>query len=208
MIARSMTVAAQLTRTWVAMYTAGLPEELACTRRDEIESDLWEQEAVGGLSNGEALARLVLGMPADVTWRLEQRSSQTENIRKKGKRGIVSTTTQWAFVGGACLMAAFTVFVTSLVAFGFGESYFAGVDIPRPLWMVWGVAAGGLILAGVRVLSTSPVRGGGLVLLGALPMSTLLYWSVLVPAVWLTLALLWIARAIAMARQNDHPAPA
>jgi hypothetical protein len=71
--------AAGWVRRWVALYTRGLPAEIRQDRRDEIDDDLWCQlrdagaPARGESLTGEIVARLLLGMPADVSWRLEQR---------------------------------------------------------------------------------------------------------------------------------------
>jgi hypothetical protein len=71
--------AAGWVRRWVALYTRGLPPAIRQDRRDEIESDLWSQlhdvadaaHAETSLA-GEIVARLVFGIPADLSWRLEQ----------------------------------------------------------------------------------------------------------------------------------------
>jgi hypothetical protein len=72
----------RLVLRWVAFYTRGLPSEVRQDRRDEIADDLWCQRddaAEAGRDDrsvgGEILARLLLGVPADVGWRLEQRGS-------------------------------------------------------------------------------------------------------------------------------------
>jgi hypothetical protein len=70
---------ARLVRRWVGLYTRGLPAEIWHDRRDEIEDDLWSQSndvAQSGRSKrsvaGEMVMRLLFGIPADVTWRVEQ----------------------------------------------------------------------------------------------------------------------------------------
>jgi hypothetical protein len=70
---------ARLVRRWVAVYTRGLPAAIRQDRRDEVEDDLWSQmndAAQSGRSNGsvsgEIVMRLLFGVPADVTWRVEQ----------------------------------------------------------------------------------------------------------------------------------------
>ncbi|MDQ3654133.1 MAG: hypothetical protein M3457_03495 [Chloroflexota bacterium] len=67
-----------LARAWVALYTRGLPADCRDARRAEITSDLWEQRHDGartgsgsGLSG--ALGRVLAGMPADISWRIEER---------------------------------------------------------------------------------------------------------------------------------------
>lgn len=68
-------IANALTRSWTRLYTAGLPREFRAPRREEIESDLWEQQSQPDESSlGTAihvLLRLALGAPADLVWRLE-----------------------------------------------------------------------------------------------------------------------------------------
>jgi hypothetical protein len=72
--------AARFVRRWVVLYTRGLPAEIRQERRDEIEDDLWsqEREAAGSARTdlslaGEIVIRLVFGIPADLSWRMEHR---------------------------------------------------------------------------------------------------------------------------------------
>ena len=73
-------LAAALVRGWVDLYTRGLPVDARRNRRDEIDDDMWcqaEDAAASGRTPGsfagEMLMRLVLGVPADVSWRADQR---------------------------------------------------------------------------------------------------------------------------------------
>jgi hypothetical protein len=73
---------AGLVLRWVAVYTRGLPADVRQDRRDEIADDLWSQKRDAAESGrgdrsvgGEILARLLLGIPADVGWRVEQRGA-------------------------------------------------------------------------------------------------------------------------------------
>jgi hypothetical protein len=59
-----------LVRRWTHLCTSGLPRDSRDRRRAEIESELWEAERAA-TSSLIVLARLVLGMPADVAWRVE-----------------------------------------------------------------------------------------------------------------------------------------
>lgn len=66
--------ASALTRSWASLYTAGLPAGLRAPRRDEIESDLWEQAQSSETPCVAAihmLLRLALGIPSDLVWRFE-----------------------------------------------------------------------------------------------------------------------------------------
>lgn len=70
--------AAGIVRAWVGAYTIGLPADIAIARREMIEADLWdefreaEQLGVATSVGRQRLGRLFRGMPADLTWRLEQ----------------------------------------------------------------------------------------------------------------------------------------
>jgi hypothetical protein len=64
-------------RAWTRFYTCGLPGEQRETRRDEIDSDLWESLNDSTISGRRTLAlliaaRLIVGMPDDLGWRSEQ----------------------------------------------------------------------------------------------------------------------------------------
>lgn len=64
-------------RAWTRAYTGGLPAALAEERRAEIESDLWELQhdpdpAPGWSPAAQVAARLVIGLPDDVFWRVER----------------------------------------------------------------------------------------------------------------------------------------
>ena len=40
----ALALAVGMTRSWVTLYTSGLPRELRDARRAEIDSDLWEHQ--------------------------------------------------------------------------------------------------------------------------------------------------------------------
>ncbi|HET9476039.1 MAG TPA: hypothetical protein VFP63_00980, partial [Dehalococcoidia bacterium] len=80
-----------LTRTWAAVYTHGLPSAVRAERRAEIDCDLWEQQRLasrrGDPAAGtaiEVVARMLFGIPADITWRLETGAS----MEKKGRTPV------------------------------------------------------------------------------------------------------------------------
>jgi uncharacterized protein (TIGR03435 family) len=77
MTSSSMRVAIAAVRAWTRVYTWHMPAALREGRRAEIESDLWEfqEDAAGRRGPGHAahvLFRLVLGIPDDLCWRMEQ----------------------------------------------------------------------------------------------------------------------------------------
>ena len=75
----ALRVAEALTRSWVGVYTGGMPPERRILRRVEIESDLWEHaqtaraERQGPFETArEVFGRLVRGTPADLLWRFQK----------------------------------------------------------------------------------------------------------------------------------------
>jgi hypothetical protein len=84
----------RLTRRWVRLYTAGLPTEVRGARRAELESDLWEQEQDAGAAGCgptttalRVLQRLMLGIPADLSWRQQHGGSK---IFRRAGRGAIA----------------------------------------------------------------------------------------------------------------------
>ena len=74
---RSMVVATGVVRTWTRIYTAALSRPVKSARRAEIESDIWEfqRDLQGDPGLFDALhlvVRLLMGVPDDLYWRLEQ----------------------------------------------------------------------------------------------------------------------------------------
>ena len=98
--------ASRMVLAWVALYTRGLPPEARLARRDEIESDLWSQRedarstCRSGLSLAvEILARLVLGIAADLAWRLERGRVHAQTVERTADRGTRFVAV-FAIVGG------------------------------------------------------------------------------------------------------------
>jgi hypothetical protein len=203
MIARSMTAAAQLTRTWVAIYTAGLPDELACRRRDEIESDLWEQELLGGVSNGEALARLVFGIPADLLWRLDQRITSAH--RQPERRSFMSLALNRGIPILILLFAALNVFYgVAITVRGSNEDNLTWAA----LFGVGTIAAAAALATGYMMLKRSPWMGAGMIALGAAAITAIQFWMFVI---YVPIALVIIAFAVFRARDysgNGPTAPA
>jgi TonB family protein len=89
----STRAAAAVARTWTRLYTWRLPVELRARRLEEVESDLWESQRAGTATALQILARLVLGVPDDLGWRID--------VERAMKRTVFSTISV-----AACLLAA------------------------------------------------------------------------------------------------------
>jgi hypothetical protein len=66
--------AVAVVRTWTRIYTWQLDSTVRDERRAEIDSDIWEQVHAPDARPTvalEILGRMLLGIPADVQWRLE-----------------------------------------------------------------------------------------------------------------------------------------
>ena len=84
-----MRLAVAAVRAWTRLYTWRVAPGLREARRAEIESDLWEFQQDSGANDGvpaplHILARLLLGIPDDVSWRVEQ----LDNGRRAMRRAI------------------------------------------------------------------------------------------------------------------------
>jgi hypothetical protein len=69
-------LATSVVRAWTRVYTHGLPPGERTARRAEIDSDLWEFEhdpeaPQGGWAATQVLARLLIGIPDDLAWRMD-----------------------------------------------------------------------------------------------------------------------------------------
>ena len=91
--------AAWVCRRWVWVYTRKLPADHAQRRREEIESDLFEHATEAQRAgvdrlrlDAEVLARVLVGVPADLTWRRATRGPQ-QRLALGGSTMSLSTST-------------------------------------------------------------------------------------------------------------------
>jgi hypothetical protein len=126
----------RVTRRWVRLYTAGLPPEVREARRAELESDFWEQEQEAAAAGCrptrtalQVLRRLMLGMPADLSWRQQQGGAQV--FRKLGAVARARLTT--AAIGrNWALGSVILILVGAFLAVGFVGRADAGVEGSSP----------------------------------------------------------------------------
>lgn len=76
-------------RTWVAIYTAGLPAAMRQRRRDELDGDLAD-EALDAVRRGrqaslrgQRIVRVVAGAPADLVWRFVDAPAMARDHRRR-----------------------------------------------------------------------------------------------------------------------------
>src|SRR3990170_1489573 len=170
-------LAVGMTRSWVTLYPSGLPPESRDARRTEIDSDLWEQQRTADLLNqpqGETslqlLARLVLGIPSDVTWRLETgRSARSERSISMNESGTMrSLVVVGVVVALLLVIVGVGAVVDSLVQgdLASGQAGFGAIS----------VLAGAAVGAGLLTSRRNPLLGIGLVAAGAITVAAAWYW--------------------------------
>lgn len=189
-----ITYAIALTRAWTALYTRGLPANLRTQRREEIDCDLWEHQRLADLERApttstavEMLLRLVLGLPADLLWRLE-----TGTSARSGKGTQVNES---LFMRG--LVAAGVIIALIVILGGGGAIFATWEDGDSDGWLVGGtltVLAGTAIVVGLLISRRYALPGVGLVAVGSIAIAILWYW-LLVITVPVGLALVGIAYA-------------
>jgi hypothetical protein len=114
---------AALVGGWVDLYTRGMPTDVRAARRDEIDDDLWcQQQEAAALGRSprslwpEMLLRLLLGVPADVSWRLANRRT------RGGPAPERSTSVRIRVIGALALLAGASWGVAIILVLAFGES--------------------------------------------------------------------------------------
>lgn len=168
------------TRAWTALYTRGLPADVRGDRCEEIDCDLWEHQRLADHEREPMtstavvmLLRLIMGVPADIFWRLEAGA-----VARSGKGTQMNES--WIMRGalaGALLVA--------LVPLGFGVFYLAGggewgSTLERIVGSLFWIAVGLAMGAGLLLSRSRPALGLGLLALGVIVISVGLYWAAVV----------------------------
>jgi hypothetical protein len=199
-------LATDLTRWWVLVYSRGLPEDERAARRAEIDSDLWEHTHFGAEvgqrpadTGFEILARLLLGIPADLAWRRalvhpaaqwRPGTSQAPPITTRGVKMLQRLVAMVAIV----LTATTGLF---LLYNGLGLL----TDEGREAWMLrfglWETATGVVLLLGLLATARWPRVGTTLIAVGALAAVATHYWMAVIGV---PLAVVIIAAAVLRAR--------
>jgi hypothetical protein len=173
---------AALALRWAGLYTRRLPDDDAGRRTRELDSDLWEQRALGravGASGAlvavSILRRTVAGVPADLSWRQSRRAAGAGQGRRPspltgGGRPMLATLRRnWWLV-----LAAIHALVELLLGIGIALD-----GNPGSIAGGAAIAGGGvLILTGIAVRRRRRVAGDVMIAIGALPAMPF-FWLVL-----------------------------
>ena len=196
--------AANFARRWVWLDTRGLGAELCDGRRDEVESDLWEQasEARPGLGLALALlARCLGGLTADVSWRMEHAQiSSRAALAALAAAQRVATAGRWTAQRGlprlTVVAAVLTMVLGALVLLStagdqrtLSESLTGGSVL---------LGLGLLTIGGVRLLRSRPRLGAALILAGTAPIALILWATVVAPLLGVAIAASALTRARAI----------
>jgi len=192
-----------MTRSWVAVYTSGLPPEFRDSRRAEIDSDVWEHQRTADLLNqpqGETsfqlLARLVLGIPSDVTWRLETgRSARSERSISMNESGAMRSLVAVGVVVALFLVVTGIGSVADALVQGdlaSGQAGFGAIS----------VLAGAAVAAGLLTSRRNPLLGIGLVAAGAITVAAAWYWMLVIT---IPIGIVLVTIAFFRARQTGWP---
>ncbi len=176
-----LVIAVALARSWTALYTRGLPPDARSRRREEIDCDLWEHERPADLRREPAtstavaiLLRLILGIPADIFWRLEAGA----NARSGKGTQMNESWTMRGLLALALAVAAFPAVIGVLVAIGVNGDMDGTTQ--RLFWGTSQLIIGTAIVSGLVISARRPSLGIGLVAAGTIAISALWYWFAMI----------------------------
>lgn len=82
---RALRLATAAVRLWTRLYTWRTPPQARARRFEEIESDLWESACDDDADRrrlpADVVLRLVLGIPDDLAWRIDQSNGSGQSRR-------------------------------------------------------------------------------------------------------------------------------
>jgi hypothetical protein len=168
------------TRAWAALYTRGLPSDVRGERREEIDCDLWEHRRLADIEREPVadtavaiLLRLVMGVPADIFWRLEAGANARSG---KGTQMNDSWIMRGVLVAAVLVALAPTgLGISTLAGGGEWDSTFERIAASL-VWIAFGLAMG----AGLLLSRSRPALGLGLLALGVIGISVIWYWAAVI----------------------------
>ncbi len=198
-----LALAVGMVRSWVALYTLGLPPDLRIARRLEINSDLWEQRRLAEYTGetplgtaAEIAARAVLGVLSDITWRVQARLS----ARPERSYQVSESWTMRSLLGAGVVLALFVI-VTGIGAIA-DALLDADVANGQAAFGAVTVLAGAAVAAGLLTSRRNPLLGIGLVAAGAITVAAAWYWMLVIT---IPIGIAMVAIACFRARQTGWP---
>lgn len=175
-------MAVGVARAWTHLYTSRMPTELRVSRREEIDSDLWEHVRDGRetgtrplITALEILSRTCLGVVDDLTWRFEA-AWQERAVSHSAWRLHMDTSarrTRWVSIFAVATGATVILLIGLVPTL---KVYFESVGIPLPLptrlvmglstivmayWWATLVVGVALLLGLTRLTRVSVLHDGG-----------------------------------------------
>lgn len=180
-VGRSLPLGARLTRSWSRAYTYGLPADVALARRDEIAADLHDQLTdTAGVSSAAVsrviATRMLLGVPADLSWRSEQsQADRSARRRETAMNASPSPYRNLALAFGAVLVAWGLVMTAGSAV----EQLRAGGS-QTVVWVLFlsAILAG---VVGLILLARRRAVGAALLVVASLGTTLPFYWT---PLLW------------------------
>ena len=196
-----LALAGSLTRGWVEAYTTGLPTRIRAERKEEIESDLWEQATGGGIEGESANAvaahifgRVVLGMPADMAWHLGELKGEDMQL-SLGQKTVVGA---FIVLGVATLVFGALLLINGIV----DEWLFTDTkDTVEGLLLLAFMGGPFVAIAGVYAWRRADADGRsankarGMVVTGTLGIAGLagwMYWTIVGPVITVAIVAYWV----------------
>lgn len=192
----------RVARRWAGFYTRGLPEPQRTWRLAELESDLHEHVAYGR-ANGqepadisfEAFLRVLLGVPADLSWRWEISRGVRPGTLLLGRMiSMVKRALLGLAVGATMLLGAYFIVNGIGIATGMGRGDGDGSML---MWGLIEVVSGVMLVVGPPLASRRPRIGTGLIVAGTLIIAVTHVWLL---AINVPIAIALIAAAVVRSR--------
>jgi hypothetical protein len=160
-----------------------------------------------GWGSGEALLqltlRLLLGMPADLSWRMQHVGATVQaNQQLEGAMRVSTSASVKALLAATLLLGAFSAVVGVLNVFADASDNLAVQEVGQFWAGMLGFVPAALIVSGFLAQRRSVTIGTGLLVLGATAIGVLHWWTILTPALAVLVLVLGLRRASQPAAQG------
>lgn len=195
---------------WCDLYTHGLPAHVAAERRAELESDLHEHRACWSGRHPSALrrdlvVRAALGVPADLTWRTQQRRavrSPSASEVPMASRPPLDAWTRAAYVV-ASVVTAWTAVVAVWMLVDARNADAGSYDLTARVGIgILGVIMLGVCVHGLLGLRSHPTRAALELGAAAVAMTAWMMWAGAVLAAGAACLCFFVAFAVRARRQG------